>query len=338
MRGFSVGATAPAMADIAALRSAAGRAATSISGGTGRPYGEIIEAAVRAAGARPRAGPASCRPRYRKRGALDDVLSRLTRWPASAAAHRRRRSHHARTVRQRARLIESGLLQRHGIAEIGVAGYPEGHPRISDDVLDRALAAKIEAAEQTGLDVSIVTQLGFDADAVLGWVTAAARSRHRAPGPHRHGRSGGSHVAHSPCAPLRRPRHGAVADAPCRIDQASARRRHARTGIRPLAEAATEGALGRVAAHFFAARRGRNRALGSAAASGRVVPKRAAGSGSKRRRSIEARALASAAPALACLAMPLALCNDRARDNVANNNNGRHDRNSHLSGGSRPCS
>src|SRR5439155_20931841 len=67
-------------------------------------------------------------------------------------------------------LIESGLLQRYGITEVGIAGYPEGHPRISQDVLDRALAAKVEAAEQTGLSVHIVTQFAFDADAISHWL------------------------------------------------------------------------------------------------------------------------------------------------------------------------
>ena len=67
-------------------------------------------------------------------------------------------------------LIESGLLQRHGIIEIGVAGYPDGHPRLSADALDRALAAKVEAAGQTGLRLHIVTQFCFDADPILRWL------------------------------------------------------------------------------------------------------------------------------------------------------------------------
>ena len=67
-------------------------------------------------------------------------------------------------------LIESGLLQRHGIIEIGVAGYPDGHPRLSVDALDRALAAKVEAAEQTGLRLHIVTQFCFDAEPILRWL------------------------------------------------------------------------------------------------------------------------------------------------------------------------
>jgi methylenetetrahydrofolate reductase (NADPH) len=67
-------------------------------------------------------------------------------------------------------LIESGMLQAFGIAEIGIAGYPDGHPRISSDELDRALAAKLEAAVQTGLAVHIVTQFTFAADPILYWL------------------------------------------------------------------------------------------------------------------------------------------------------------------------
>jgi methylenetetrahydrofolate reductase (NADPH) len=67
-------------------------------------------------------------------------------------------------------VIDSGLLQRHGIRDVGIAGYPEGHPRIPGHELDRALADKIAAAETTGLRLHIVTQFCFDADAIIGWV------------------------------------------------------------------------------------------------------------------------------------------------------------------------
>ena len=68
-------------------------------------------------------------------------------------------------------MIESGLLQARGIVEIGIAGYPDGHPRLTTDDLDRALAAKLEAAEQTGLGVHIVTQWGFSAPAIIAWIS-----------------------------------------------------------------------------------------------------------------------------------------------------------------------
>jgi methylenetetrahydrofolate reductase (NADPH) len=67
-------------------------------------------------------------------------------------------------------VIESGLLQAHGIVEIGIAGYPDGHPRLTIDDLDRALAAKLEAAAQTGLDVHIVTQWAFSARSIIAWI------------------------------------------------------------------------------------------------------------------------------------------------------------------------
>lgn len=66
--------------------------------------------------------------------------------------------------------IESGVLQSRGIEEIGIAGYPEGHPRIAPIDLDRALAAKIEAAHETGLSVHIVTQFAFAAEPILAWI------------------------------------------------------------------------------------------------------------------------------------------------------------------------
>ena len=47
---------------------------------------------------------------------------------------------------------------------LGIGAYPEGHPLISPQVLDAALAQKARVADY------IVTQLGFDATTLLGWV------------------------------------------------------------------------------------------------------------------------------------------------------------------------
>jgi methylenetetrahydrofolate reductase (NADPH) len=47
---------------------------------------------------------------------------------------------------------------------IGIAGYPEGHPLIPDEELDRALL------EKSGLADYVTTQMCFDPDAVRGWV------------------------------------------------------------------------------------------------------------------------------------------------------------------------
>ena len=50
---------------------------------------------------------------------------------------------------------------------IGVAGYPEGHPLVSDDDLDAALLAKQPVSSY------LVTQMCFDAGAVRRWVGRA---------------------------------------------------------------------------------------------------------------------------------------------------------------------
>jgi methylenetetrahydrofolate reductase (NADH) len=50
-------------------------------------------------------------------------------------------------------------------ATIGIAGYPEGHPKISDEELQDALRLKSRYADY------VATQMCFDPDALRGWVT-----------------------------------------------------------------------------------------------------------------------------------------------------------------------
>jgi len=69
-------------------------------------------------------------------------------------------------------VIRSGVLARHGIEQVGIAGYPEGHPDISGAALERALYDKLEALEAAGQSAWIATQFGFDAEPVLDWLTA----------------------------------------------------------------------------------------------------------------------------------------------------------------------
>ncbi|QIY76648.2 methylenetetrahydrofolate reductase [Streptomyces sp. RLB1-33] len=69
-------------------------------------------------------------------------------------------------------LIRSGLLQKHGVRHVGVSGYPEGHPAIADPVLWSAMEHKSAALEEHGLPGAVITQFGFDVDAVLAWVEA----------------------------------------------------------------------------------------------------------------------------------------------------------------------
>ncbi len=67
-------------------------------------------------------------------------------------------------------LIRSGLLQQHGITEIGIAGYPEGHPKIAGNKIASALRDKIAEAEKTGLTLHIASQFSFAPDRVVAWI------------------------------------------------------------------------------------------------------------------------------------------------------------------------
>jgi methylenetetrahydrofolate reductase (NADPH) len=67
-------------------------------------------------------------------------------------------------------VIHSGILQKYGVREVNIAGYPEGHPDIADATLWRALEDKSAALEEQGLDAVILTQFAFDTDPVITWI------------------------------------------------------------------------------------------------------------------------------------------------------------------------
>ncbi|WP_426326112.1 methylenetetrahydrofolate reductase [Microbacterium sp. E-13] len=67
-------------------------------------------------------------------------------------------------------VIRSGLLQKYGAREVSIAGYPEGHPDIPDDVLWRHLDEKARTLAQQGLDAVVLTQFAFDTDPVMSWI------------------------------------------------------------------------------------------------------------------------------------------------------------------------
>jgi len=69
-------------------------------------------------------------------------------------------------------LLASGVVERHGLREVAFAAYPEGHPRVAARSLDEALRAKVALAREHGLAVSLVTQFGFEAAPILGWLAA----------------------------------------------------------------------------------------------------------------------------------------------------------------------
>ncbi|MBI4367046.1 MAG: methylenetetrahydrofolate reductase, partial [Deltaproteobacteria bacterium] len=67
-------------------------------------------------------------------------------------------------------VIQKGGLRAAGIEEIGIGGYPEGHPRIAAARLEAALDQKIAAARAAGLRVDIVSQFSFSAERILAWL------------------------------------------------------------------------------------------------------------------------------------------------------------------------
>ncbi len=69
-----------------------------------------------------------------------------------------------------AALIATGAFERVGIRAIGIGGHPEGHPVMSRQQCWEVLHAKVNEIERRGMAALIVTQFGFDPDAVLGWL------------------------------------------------------------------------------------------------------------------------------------------------------------------------
>jgi methylenetetrahydrofolate reductase (NADPH) len=68
------------------------------------------------------------------------------------------------------RVLETGLLQKHGIGLIYVAGHPEGHPRVARELMDQALKAKLLWGRRNGLAMRVVTQFCFEAEPVIEWL------------------------------------------------------------------------------------------------------------------------------------------------------------------------
>ena len=66
-------------------------------------------------------------------------------------------------------ILDTELIQRHGIQNVGVAGHPEGSPDITQSEIADALAAKNALAKRDGLNMYIETQFCFEADIVLAW-------------------------------------------------------------------------------------------------------------------------------------------------------------------------
>jgi methylenetetrahydrofolate reductase (NADPH) len=67
-------------------------------------------------------------------------------------------------------VLETGLLQKHGVRLIYVAGHPEGHPRVARQIMDDALRRKLAWGRHNGIAMRVVTQFCFEPEPVIDWL------------------------------------------------------------------------------------------------------------------------------------------------------------------------
>jgi methylenetetrahydrofolate reductase (NADPH) len=72
-------------------------------------------------------------------------------------------------------ILEERLLADCGVREIGVAGYPEGHPRLPPNAIESALQRKLELAAAQAIGVYVLTQFSFAPARVVEYCAMLAR-------------------------------------------------------------------------------------------------------------------------------------------------------------------
>jgi methylenetetrahydrofolate reductase (NADPH) len=72
-------------------------------------------------------------------------------------------------------LLREDFLTGCGLREVGLPGYPEGHPRIPAAALERAFAEKLMLAAAHGLGSYVVTQFSFAPSRVVDFCARMAR-------------------------------------------------------------------------------------------------------------------------------------------------------------------
>ena len=169
---FSVEATKPTAAEIAAMAAALPRGTeVYITAVPKLTADELVTAAtrIRAAGLEPVAHIAA--RMAPSAAALDELLRRL----AGDAGLARLLvvggdAEVAGPFPDALSVIRNGRLPQHGIVEIGIGGYPEGHPRIPPGRLEGSLDEKIALASAQGLAVHIVSQFSFSGERIVAWL------------------------------------------------------------------------------------------------------------------------------------------------------------------------
>ena len=72
-------------------------------------------------------------------------------------------------------MLREGLLGECGVHEVGIAGYPEGHPRISRAKLAAAMHEKLRIAAEQGLGAYVLTQFSFAPGRIIEYCAELAR-------------------------------------------------------------------------------------------------------------------------------------------------------------------
>lgn len=110
--------------------------------------------------------------RLKSRADLDDLLKRL-----ELAAEPKRfmfvggdPASPAGPFRDSLDLLAPGVLRMHSIHKVVIAGYPEGHPCISEDQLWAALLKKADILEILGCSYEITLQYCLNPDSVVTWI------------------------------------------------------------------------------------------------------------------------------------------------------------------------
>lgn len=69
-------------------------------------------------------------------------------------------------------VLQTGLFQKYGFREVGIAGHPEGSKAIGEERVEHALRGKAEFAKTAGFDLYFATQFGFDPQPFIDWEAA----------------------------------------------------------------------------------------------------------------------------------------------------------------------
>ena len=66
-------------------------------------------------------------------------------------------------------VVNSGILEQSGFERVWFSGYPEGHPKISEDDLANAWRKKFEWSRSCRIPIGVVTQLAKDPETSAEW-------------------------------------------------------------------------------------------------------------------------------------------------------------------------